>query len=311
MVAAQNSARRDDIRQAAHELISIRDWLRYSISQFQAAGLVFGHGTSNALDEAAYLILTTLHLPIDEIDPWLDARLTATEREQIAEIIALRIETRKPASYLTGEAWIGPYRFKVDERVIVPRSFIGELIVSGVEQFIDPEQPVMRVLDLCTGSGCLAILLALEFPDAEVVGADISNDALEVARENVGDFGLENRVTLVETDLFGGLGGEKFDLIISNPPYVTDSSVDAFPPEYGAEPVLAHAGGEDGLDLVRRILEHANDHLHPGGVLVVEIGEGREDLEAAYPDTAFEWLDTELSAAEVFSLRKEQLPRAS
>ncbi len=297
-----------EIRQAASELFTVRDWLRYAISQFEAAELVFGHGSSNALDEAAYLILATLNLPIDNIDPWLDARLTTPERNRVADIVARRIETRKPASYLTGEAWIGPYRFVIDERVIVPRSFIGELIAGGVGQFLDTDKPVQRVLDLCTGSGCLAILLAQEFPDAQVVGADISADALDVARGNVADYGLEDRLSLVQSDLFKGLTGQRFDLIISNPPYVTTQSVEAFPPEYTAEPVLAHAGGEDGLDLVRRILEKAGEHLEDGGLIVVEIGQGRETLEAFYPETPFQWLDTEFSEAEVFTLTKEQLP---
>ncbi|MCH9808680.1 MAG: 50S ribosomal protein L3 N(5)-glutamine methyltransferase [Alphaproteobacteria bacterium] len=311
MASVTDGARREDIRQAAGELITVRDWLRYSVSQFQNSGLVFGHGSANAVDEAAYLILATLHLPIDNIDPWLDARLTKPERDRIADIVARRIETRKPASYLTGEAWIGPYRFSVDERVIIPRSFIGELIAGGISQIVDTDQPVDRVLDLCTGSGCLAILLAEEFPGAHVVGAEISADALEVARGNVRDYGLEDRLTLVQSDLFEGLAGQRFDLIISNPPYVTAASVDAFPPEYDAEPVLAHAGGEDGLDLVRRILSRAGEHLNDGGMIVVEIGQAREDLDSSYPDTAFQWLDTEFSQAEVFSLRKEQLPQAT
>lgn len=296
---------REDIRQAAGELLTVRDWLRFAVSQFRAAGLVYGHGTTNAVDEAAYLILATLDLPIDEIDPWLDARLVAGEREKIADVVALRIETRKPASYLTGEAWIGAYRFHVDERVIVPRSFIGELIVQG---FLESARPVARALDLCTGAGCLAILLAEEFPEAKVVGADISADALDVARSNVSDYGLEDRIRLVASDLFEGVGGERFDLIVSNPPYVTTEAVRAFPPEYAAEPVLAHAGGADGLDLVRRILKDAGEHLEPGGMLVVEIGQAREALEAAYPETPFQWLDTELSRGEVFMLFKEQLP---
>ena len=303
---AQNTAA--DIRSAAAELVTVRDWLRFAVSNFSAAGLVYGHGSTNALDEAAYLILATLKLPIDAIDPWLDARLTSAERNQVADIIARRIETRRPASYLTGEAWIGPYRFHVDERVIVPRSFIGELLVGGFDGLFETEQPVTRILDLCTGSGCLAILLADSFADARIIGADISERALEVAEINVAAHQLADRVELVRSDLFSALQGERFDLIVSNPPYVTSSSVAAFPPEYAAEPELAHAGGEDGLSLVRRILDEAGAHLTDGGTLVVEIGLGREELEACYPGVAFQWLDTELSEDEVFALSKEQLP---
>ncbi len=303
---AQNTAA--DIRSAATELVTLRDWLRFAVSNFSAAGLVYGHGTTNGLDEAAYLILTTLKLPIDAIDPWLDARLTSAERKQVADIIARRIETRRPASYLTGEAWIGPYRFHVDERVIVPRSLIGELLVGGFDGLFETAQPVARILDLCTGSGCLAILLADSFADARIIGADISERALEVAEINVAAHQLEDRVALVSSDLFSALQGERFDLIISNPPYVTSSAVAAFPPEYAAEPELAHAGGADGLSLVRRILDEAGAHLSDGGTLVVEIGLGREELKACYPDVAFQWLDTQLSEGEVFALSKEQLP---
>ena len=303
---AQNTAA--DIRSAAAELVTVRDWLRFAVSNFSAAGLVYGHGSTNALDEAAYLILATLKLPIDAIDPWLDARLTSAERNQVADIIARRIETRRPASYLTGEAWIGPYRFHVDERVIVPRSFIGELLVGGFDGLFETGQPVTRILDLCTGSGCLAILLADSFADARIVGADISESALEVAEINVAAHQLADRVSLVNSDLFSSLHGERFDLIISNPPYVTSSAVATFPPEYAAEPELAHAGGEDGLSSVRRILDEAGAHLTDGGTLVVEIGQGREELEACYRNVAFQWLDTELSEGEVFALSKEQLP---
>ncbi len=308
-MASQNAKSAvDEIRNATTELVTVRDWLRYAVSRFSAAGLVYGHGTTNAFDEAAYLLLASLNLPIDTIDPWLDARLTPSERETIADIIARRIETRVPASYLTGEAWIGPYRFIVDERVIVPRSFIGELIVGGLDGLLETAQPTKRVLDLCTGSGCLAILLADCFAEAQIVAADVSDDALDVARINIAAYELEDRVLPVKSDLFSALAGERFDLIVSNPPYVSAAAVAHFPPEYAAEPVLAHAGGEDGLSLVRRILDEAGDHLNAGGSLVVEIGQGRDKLEESYPDARFQWLDTELSEGEVFALSKEQLP---
>ncbi|KUO55488.1 MAG: protein-(glutamine-N5) methyltransferase, ribosomal protein L3-specific [Alphaproteobacteria bacterium BRH_c36] len=299
---------REDIRRAAHELTTVRDFLRYAVSQFTAAELVFGHGTTRALDEAAFLILATLKLPIEEIDPWLEAKLTAPERELVADVIARRIETRKPASYLVGEAWIGPYSFRVDERVIVPRSFIGELLVGGFDEFIGELGEIRRGLDLCTGSGCLAILMAHAFPGAQIVACDISADALVVAKENVADYGLEEQIRLVRSDLYDGLNGSRFDLIISNPPYVTDEAVAAFPPEYAAEPALAHAGGTDGLDLVHRILKGAGTQLEAGGTFIAEIGQGRDLLESCYPEIPFHWLDTEQSEGEVLLLRKEDLP---
>lgn len=295
------------------ELLTLRDWLRYAVSRFNAAGLVYGHGTSTALDEAAFLILSALHLPIDALDPWLEARLTAAERKTVFEVIQARITTRKPAPYLVHAAFIRGHKFYVDERVIVPRSFIGEMLAELMEPeaelpslSLDPDG-VSRVLDLCTGSGCLAILAALAYPHATVDAADISKDALAVAQRNVADYGLEDRVRLLQSDLFSTLKGERYDLIISNPPYVTRASVDAFPPEYRAEPELAHLGGDDGLDLVRTILAGAADHLTLDGVLIVEIGQGRELLEAEYPQLPFTWLDTAESSGEVFQIEAAEL----
>lgn len=287
---------------AIDSLASVRDWLRYGVSHFTARGLVFGHGTSSALDEAAFLILSTLNLPIDELEPWLDARLTKRERRAIAHIIEQRIVTRKPAPYLTNQAWMLGHCFYVDERVIVPRSYIGELLQDRLSAVVPEPESVERVLDLCTGSGCLAILAALAFEEANVDGVDVSAGALEVAKRNVADYGLEQRVRLVQSDLFTAVGRERYDLIISNPPYVSAEAVTEFPPEYKAEPVLAHAGGDDGLDLVRRILKEAPKHLMPHGALVVEIGRGRDLLETEYPDLPFLWLDTEASEGEVFAL---------
>lgn len=284
------------------DLVTVRDWLRYATSRFSAAGLVFGHGTETPLDEAAFLILSALHLPIDQLEPWLDARLTREERGQIAGLVEQRISTRKPAPYLVNAAWIKGHRFYVDERVIVPRSYIGELLEEGLPAVVADPDAIENALDLCTGSGCLAILAALAFPNAAVDAADISPDALEVARRNVAAYGLESRVALSQSDLFSALGGRTYDLILSNPPYVTTSAVAAFPPEYSAEPQLAHLGGEDGMDLVRRILEAAAVHLNPEGMLVVEVGTGRDTLETEYPDLPFLWLDTEQSEGEVFAL---------
>jgi ribosomal protein L3 glutamine methyltransferase len=283
------------------ELITVRDWLRYATSEFTKHGLVFGHGTAAATDEAAYLILHTLHLPIDLLEPWLDCRLTRPERERIAAILDRRIATRKPAPYLTNAAWIKGHRFYVDERVIVPRSLIGELLCDGLPGVIGDARAVEQVLDLCTGSGCLAILAALAFPEARVDATDISQDALEVARRNVADYGLEERVRLVETDLFPGEAA-RYDLILANPPYVGAEAMAAFPPEYRAEPAIAHAGGADGLDIVRRILEGAGRYLRPDGHLVVEIGGAADKLEQEFPKLPFLWLDTEDTEREIFAL---------
>lgn len=291
------------------DLLTLRDWLRYATSRFTEAGLVFGHGTETALDEAAFLILTALHLPIDQLEPWLEARLTLAERRRISEIVNARIETRKPAPYLVGAAWIRGHRFTVDERVIVPRSYIGELLDGGLSAVVPDPEGIGRILDLCTGSGCLAILAALTFPNAMVNAADISPDALEVAARNVADYGLADRVSLHTSDLFDGLqGAASYDLIISNPPYVTSAAVAAFPPEYAAEPELAHLGGADGLDFVRRILRDAPAHLAPGGTLIVEVGMARDRLETEYPDLPFLWLDTEQSEGEVFALAADAFP---
>jgi ribosomal protein L3 glutamine methyltransferase len=289
-------------------LLTVRDWLRYAASRFNSAGLAYGHGTAEALDEAAFLILHTLHLPIDRLDPWLDARLLPAERRSLQEIIERRISTRKPAAYLTNEAWIGTHSFYVDERVIVPRSYLGELLHDGLAGVIAEDIPIRRVLDLCTGSGCLAILAALAFPDAAVDASDISPAALAVAERNVGDYGLQGRISLIQSGLFEGLGKRRYDLIQANPPYVGAAAIAAFPPEYAAEPAIAHAGGEDGLDIVRRIVEHAAKHLAPEGTLVMEIGTGREILERDYPDVPFLWLDTAGSEGEVFALSRSSMP---
>lgn len=296
------------LEQARNELFTVRDLLRYAVSRFNETQLFFGHGSDNAYDEAVYLILHTLHLPLDRLDPFLDARLTQAERSEVLQIIDRRVTTRVPAAYLTHEAWLGEHRFYVDERVIVPRSFIAELLTEQFEPWIEDPWAVTRVADICTGSGCLAILAALTFPEAKVDAVDISPDALDVARRNVADYGLEEEVRLVQSNLFAGLARQKYDLIISNPPYVNAESMATLPQEYRHEPELALAGGEDGLDLVRTLLREAKDHLNPGGLLVVEIGHNRDDLEAAYPQTPFTWLDTSGGDQFVFLLRREELP---
>ena len=293
----------------ADEFITLRDLLRFAVSRFTAAKLSYGHGTSSALDEAAFLLLEALSLPIDDINPWLDARLTRAERERLLGLIEARITTRKPAPYLVGRAYIRDLRFTVDERVIIPRSYLGELLLDGrlVEMgMVDNPLAAGAVLDLCTGNGSLAIIAALEFPNAEIDAVDLSADALAVAQGNVDEYGLGDRIQLAQGDLFAPLKGRRYDLIISNPPYVAAAEVDAFPPEYQAEPMMAHLGGEDGLDLVRRILLEAGDHLNPDGGLLCEIGTGRDILEAEF-DLPFTWLDTDESEGEVFWLSAEGL----
>jgi ribosomal protein L3 glutamine methyltransferase len=288
-------------------LITVRDWLRFAVSRFNEAKLFFGHGTDNAFDEAAYLILHTLHLPLDRLEPFLDASLTHGESEEVQAVIERRVRERIPAAYLTNEAWLGEHRFYVDERVIVPRSFIAELLPEQLAPWVESPEEVTRALDLCTGSGCLAILAALAFPNAEVDAVDLSKDALDVAAKNVADYSLTDRIELIESDLFAALDGRSYDVILSNPPYVDAESVAALPPEYQAEPALALGSGADGLDATRQILEKAKAHLKPGGLLVVEIGHNRDALEAAYPTLPFTWLDTESGDQFVFMLRREDL----
>jgi ribosomal protein L3 glutamine methyltransferase len=294
-------------------LQTVRDWLRFAVSRFNEAQLTYGHGTDGAMDEAAFLILETLHLPHDTLEPWLDARLTMTERMKLADVVERRVVTRKPAPYLVKCAWIGPHKFYCDERAIVPRSFLGEFMVAGLESVWDHDAPPASILDLCTGSGCLAVIAAHTYPDATIDAADISTDALAVALRNVAQHKLSDRITLHDGDLFGAIGKAKYDLVICNPPYVTVAAVAAFPPEYAAEPVMAHDGGKDGMMLVRRILADAAQHLNPGGVIVMEIGQGRETIERDYPDLPFLWLDTEASEGEVFALPAAalQAPKAA
>ncbi len=292
------------------DLTTVRDWLRWAVSRFNEAGLAYGHGTETALDEAAFLILHRLKLPIDQLEPWLDCTLTRAERAAVHELLMRRITTRKPAPYLTGEAWIGGHRFLVDERTIVPRSFIAELLGGDIASIVGSPERIRRVLDLCTGGGSIAILAAYAFPGAIIDATDISPEALAVARRNVVEHELNQRIRIRQGDLFSAVQGQTFDLILSNPPYVTDASIAAFPPEFRAEPALAHAGGPDGLDVVRRILAEAPRHLAPGGGLLVEIGTGREALERQSGQLPFLWLETATSSGEVFYLTAEDLAPA-
>jgi ribosomal protein L3 glutamine methyltransferase len=290
------------------ELVTVRDWLRYAVTRFHRAGLFFGHGSSEAYDEAAYLILHTLALPLDRLEVFLDACITSAERPDLLEIIERRAEERIPAAYLTHEAWMGEFRFYVDERVIVPRSYFGELLEDGLAPWLGDPEGVGSALDLCTGSGCLAILMAHALPNAQVTAADLSADALAVARRNVDDYGLQERIELIQSDVFAGLGERRYDLIISNPPYVTTAAMEEIPAEYRHEPEMALAAGLDGLDVVRRILAGAAKHLNAGGLLAVEVGHNRDLVEAAFPELPFTWLASRSDEDKVFLLRHEQLP---
>ena len=293
--------------QAAQNLHTVRDFLRFAVSRFNQAKLFFGHGSSDAYDEAAYLILHTLHLPLDRLEPFLDAQLTDGECTEVLGIIQQRVEKRIPAAYLTHQALLGDFSFYVDERVIVPRSFIAELLLEQLSPWIAGPDEINSVLDLCTGSGCLAILAAHAFPNARVDAADLSPDALSVAERNVADYELQDRVNLIESDLFAKLDGKQYDLIISNPPYVDAESVNALPQEYLHEPEMALGSGHDGLDATRIILKHAAQHLTGNGVLIVEIGHNRDILEAAYPDLPFTWLDVSAGDEFVFMLHRNDL----
>ena len=290
------------------ELLTLRDWLRFAVSRFNAGGLYFGHGTTNACDEAAWLILHTLHLPHDQLDPFLDARLTSDERIGLGRMIERRIAERIPVAYLTQEAWLRDYRFYVDQRVIVPRSYFADLIFDDAfSPWLADREAVDNILDLCTGSGCLAILLADAYPNATVDAVDICADALDVARRNIRDHGLDQRIRLVQSDLFAGLADRRYDLIVCNPPYVTSAAIDSLPPEFRHEPMLALAAGTDGLDVVRRLLAQAADHLEPDGIMTVEVGHNRATVERTFPTLPMVWLSAASGEGKVFLVERGAL----
>ena len=285
----------------------MRDLVRFAVTMFNDEKLFFGHGSANAFDEAAYLVLHALKLPPDKLEPFYDARLTSSERDAVLNVIERRVRERIPAAYLTNEAWLGEYKFYVDQRVIVPRSFIAELLREELSPWIADAEEIESVLDLCTGSGCLAILAALTFPHAVVDAVDLSADALEVAQRNVGDYALNDRIELIRSNLFDELDESRYDLIISNPPYVTAKSMSALPQEYLREPEMALASGVDGLDHVRVILRAAPTFLADGGLLVVEVGFNREGVEAAFPHLPLTWAETSAGDGVVFLVTREEL----
>ncbi|WIM11749.1 50S ribosomal protein L3 N(5)-glutamine methyltransferase [Enhydrobacter sp.] len=287
-------------------LVTLGDFFHLAVRRFRAARLAYGHGTTNAVDEAAFLVLEALRLPIHDIEPWLDLRPTAAERARLLTLIDARVSLRMPAPYLLGAAYMHGVRFQIDRRSLIPRSFIGDLLARSALPIADPRR-VRRVLDLCTGSGCLAILAALAFPRARIDAVDLSAGALALARRNVGKHRLADRIALHRGDLFQPLSGKRYDLIISNPPYVDAAGMARLSPEYRHEPRMALVAGDDGLDLVRRILGQANRHLTKNGGLVCEIGRGRGALERACPRLPFVWLDTELSQGEVFWIARADL----
>ncbi|WP_440223580.1 50S ribosomal protein L3 N(5)-glutamine methyltransferase [Dokdonella sp. MW10] len=288
------------------ELASIIDFIRYGASRFGAAGLTFGHSYDNALDEATHLVLQALHLPHDLSPAYGQARLTADEKQAVLALFEARIANRTPVAYLTGKAWFAGLEFKSDTRALVPRSPIAELIQSGFSPWLE-DTDVARALDLCTGSGCIGIAMASHNPDWQVDLVDVSDDALSLARENIEYQDVGARVRAIASDLFDGIAGERYDLIVSNPPYVTEQEFAALPPEYGHEPKLGLTAGEDGLDIALRILAQAPDHLEEGGVLIVEVGESEHALAALLPQVPFNWVEFNVGAMGVFVLTREDL----
>jgi ribosomal protein L3 glutamine methyltransferase len=286
-----------------------RDLLRYAVTRFNTAKLFFGHGSVEALDEAAYLILHTLKLPLDKLDPFLDAKLLPDEVLQVLAVIERRAVDRVPAAYITNEGWLGTYAFYVDERVIVPRSFIAELIPHQFSPWVVDPDAVGSILELCTGSGCLAIMMADAFPNSVVDAVDISPDALAVAEHNIREYKLEGRVNPIQSDLYQNVPFKKYDLIVTNPPYVNADSMSKLPQEFLHEPQIALAGGSDGMDLVRKIIEGAPDYLTPEGILMVEIGNEREYAEAAFGHLGLTWLTTSAGDDMVFLLTADQLKK--
>ena len=307
---------------AINELSTIRDWIRFAVSEFEASDIFYGHGTDNAYDEAVWLVMSALHLPMDTLENFLDARLITSERTKLAGFIAQRITQHMPTAYLVKEAWLQGLKFYVDERVLIPRSFIAELLNNDsntsdsnalslnswqLSPWIEYPEMVESAADLCTGSGCLGVLLAAAFPNAAIDVTDISQDAIDVANINIENYGLQAQITAIKSDMFQALKGKKYDVIISNPPYVDAPSMAVLPAEYENEPQLALGSGLAGLDHTHTILREAANHLNDDGILIVEIGHNREALEVAYQNIIFNWLDVSSGNEFVFLLTKSQL----
>lgn len=290
------------------ELTTIRDWIRYAVSQFEASDIFYGHGTDNSYDEAVWLIMSGLHLPTETLDNFLDAVITKQERKHLAHLIDQRVTKRTPTAYLVREAWLHDFKFYVDERVIVPRSFIAELLLDGsLSPWIEFPEMIQSAADICTGSGCLGVLLAHAFPNAIVDIVDISPDAIAVSNINIANYGLEEQVTAIQSDMFTALDGKTYDIIISNPPYVDAPSMARLPSEYRNEPQLALGSGTAGLDHTHTLLREAPNYLNDDGVLMVEIGHNRDALYEAYPNVPFTWLDTSGGDQFVFIISKQDL----
>ncbi len=292
--------------EAAEDLHTLRDFIRWGMSRFAEGEVYFGHGTDNAFDEAAWLVLHALRLPLDTSPELFDTRLSRSEKAAVARLLAERVRSRKPAAYLTGEGWFCGLPFHVNEEVLVPRSPIGQLIEASFEPWLE-QGAVSSVLDLCAGSGCIGIACAYAFPDAQVVLSEIHPPALDIARQNVERHGLQGQVEVIESDVFAQIPPQRFSLIVSNPPYVDLEDMEALPEEYRREPELALAAGDDGLDIVRRILSEAKDYLADDGLLVVEVGNSEEALMHAYPEVEFIWPEFPRGGHGVFILTAEQV----
>ena len=293
---------------AQANLRTLRDVLRYAVTRFNEAELSFGHGQGDAFEEAAFIVMRTLKLPTERLEFFADAYLTHAEIHELLQVIDRRVKKRIPAAYLLNESWLRGYKFYVDERVLIPRSFIGELLDEGLTPWVNDRNAVGDVLDLCTGSGCLAIMAADVFPNAKVDAADISAEALTVARRNIDDYQLQARVNPVKSDLFAALGTKRYDIILCNPPYVTESAMAKLPAEYTHEPKIALAGGADGMNLVKTVVRQARGHLKRGRVLIVEVGDGRSAAEKTFGDLPLTWLTTSAGDDMVFLARQEELP---
>jgi ribosomal protein L3 glutamine methyltransferase len=292
---------------AQANLRTIRDVLRFAVTRMNESGVFFGHGQADAVDEALFLVLRSLQLPVERADLFLDAFLTHAEINSLIQAVDQRVRRRMPSSYLLREAWLQGYRFYVDERAIVPRSFIAELLKDGLAPWVQDNKAVADVLDMCTGSGCLAIMAADVFPNAQVDAVDISPDALAVAKRNVSDYGLSARVKPIQSDLYGDLPPKRYDIIICNPPYVTDAAMATLPREYQQEPKMALSGGADGMAIVRRVVRGARGYLKRGGMLFVEVGGGRAAAEQVLKEVPMTWLTTSDGDDTVFMARQEEL----